>query len=260
MNYEVFYLEMQRLSTDLGDIIGNQSKAYKSLGKNMESGNLKNVGHEVLKLQNLGCDYQVSLQKMQEHLASFDPKQYLENGDFVQQMIECCQEKGVDITGHFPLYDVFPCKIKIDVENSELYLDGRKTLCLRPSGFVDAISLTREKLIGTTFNPMQFASELSWAYDATLLKQNIGKSSAPDTDCYLESIYKTLTPMRQFKQNYTMQNFSFDLARLYNSSIDAIKDGRKIQFGPSRNMKQAFRILDNNGNEQFLATIRFYRS
>ncbi|MCI9665624.1 MAG: hypothetical protein HFI46_17605 [Lachnospiraceae bacterium] len=41
---------------------------------------------------------------------------------------------------------------------------------------------------------------------------------------------------------------------------EAAKDGRKFQFGPSRNIGRAIRILDKEGNEQYLATIRFFES
>ena len=36
------------------------------------------------------------------------------------------------------------------------------------------------------------------------------------------------------------------------------KDGRKFQFGPSRDNGKAIRILDQNGNAQYLTTICFY--
>ena len=42
------------------------------------------------------------------------------------------------------------------------------------------------------------------------------------------------------------------------SEVEETKNGRKFQFGPSRNNGKAIRILDRDGQEQFLATIRFY--
>jgi len=54
--------------------------------------------------------------------------------------------------------------------------------------------------------------------------------------------------------------FAFDLARLYCSEVDSTDDGRKFQFGPSRNIGKCVRILDKDGVEQYLATIRFYKT
>ena len=66
--------------------------------------------------------------------------------------------------------------------------------------------------------------------------------------------------MSRFRKDYDQQSFAFDLARLYGSDLEAAKDGRKLQFGPSRNIGRAIRILDKEGNEQYLATIRFFES
>lgn len=64
--------------------------------------------------------------------------------------------------------------------------------------------------------------------------------------------------MSRFRKDYDKQSFAFDLARLYSSGVEETKNGKKFQFGPSRNNEKAFRILDKDGKQQFLATIRFY--
>ncbi|HKM05487.1 MAG TPA: hypothetical protein VJ869_00735, partial [Sphaerochaeta sp.] len=68
-----------------------------------------------------------------------------------------------------------------------------------------------------------------------------------------------MVPMSRFRKDYDLQSFAFDIARLYHegSSVE-IKGGRKIQWGTSRDGKKAIRILDRNGREEFLATIRFF--
>jgi hypothetical protein len=64
--------------------------------------------------------------------------------------------------------------------------------------------------------------------------------------------------MSRFRKDYDQQSFAFDLARLYLADEITLKDGRKFQFGPSRNNKKAIRILDSLGQERYLATIRFF--
>ena len=108
--------------------------------------------------------------------------------------------------------------------------------------------------IWAPFNALTFVSELSDAYDMAVLKLK----KHPESDIYLTSLYKFLAPMSRFRKDYDQQNFAFDLARLYISGIEETKNGRRFQFGPSRNGNKAIRILDKEGREQFLATIRFY--
>ena len=64
--------------------------------------------------------------------------------------------------------------------------------------------------------------------------------------------------MSRFRKDYSQKSFAFDLARLYTSGIEETKNGRKFQFGPTRDQNKSIRILDQNGNEQFLATICFF--
>ena len=51
---------------------------------------------------------------------------------------------------------------------------------------------------------------------------------------------------------------SYFLLRIEFPGIEETKNGRKFQFGPTRDQNKSIRILDQNGNEQFLATICFF--
>lgn len=259
MNYEDFYLDLQGSIKELGDLTRNEQKSYKNLCKNAEGGDLKSLEKDLAALEALCGDSARSLAALREKVASFDARAYVEGGDFAQQLLACCRDAEIDATGDFPVYELFPYRVKIDVENLDLYLDRKKVQCLRPTSFVDVVKLARGKLFKAPFQPAAFAQELAQAYDLTLLNQSRGKAYAPDADCYLSEIYKTLTPMRRFRKDYDQQSFAFDLARLYAAGDVALEDGRAMQFGPSRNMKKAIRILDGEGREQFLATLRFYR-
>ena len=97
-------------------------------------------------------------------------------------------------------------------------------------------------------------NELADAYDLAVVKLK----KRPESDIYLTSIYKLLAPMSRFRKDYDQHSFAFDLARLYMSDVEQTKNGKRFQFGPSRNNGKAIRILDKEGQEQFLATIRFF--
>lgn len=107
------------------------------------------------------------------------------------------------------------------------------------------------------FNAEAFAEELVAAYDLAILSLNRKAAS----DIYLTNLYRFLTPMSRFRKDYDMQSFSYDIARLYAEFVNGMtttKSGRHFDFGPARVNKKAIRILDTNGKEQFLATIRFF--
>ena len=199
--------------------------------------------------------------RMQEVVDGFDIRTYVESGEFHNQLISCCESLSVDVKGDFPNYEMFPFRVRMDVENLDMYLDRKKVQCMRPLAFVQMVKTSIDKMLKAPFDPSSFTSELANAYDLALLKQNNGKAiSSSSGDIYLKSLYTFLTPMRRFRKDYDQQSFAFDLARLYASGMDSTDDGRKFQFGPSRNIGKCVRILDKDGAEQYLATIRFYKT
>jgi len=158
------------------------------------------------------------------------------------------------VTGDFPVFEMFPYKLRID-PNMDIYLDRKKVPCLRPYTLVQVVKKGQEKLMKASFNANRFAAELAAAYDLALadLKKNKG------TDQYLKKLYEYMVPMSRSRKDYDMQSYAFDLARLYaEGSSFELKDGRKIQWGTSKDPKKAIRILDGYGNEQHLYTIRFF--
>ena len=144
-------------------------------------------------------------------------------------------------------------------ENQELIVDRKRVQCSRPLHFVKSIKQSQEKLYRTSFSVAAFLSELATAYDvAVKFKGKPGKVSSGEQDLLLKDLYDFLAPMQRFRREYDMQSYAFDLSRLYNSDMEITKDGRYFQFGTTRNPNKLIRILDRDGKEQFLGTIRFY--
>lgn len=254
MNYESFYEEMQPHEKSVKDGIASLQKLFKAIHKELEGGDVKGLVRDLNVLAQSAEAFVSTAQDMKGAAEGFDTKEYFENGDFAEQMLAACQEIGVDVRGEFPAYEMFPYRVKLDVENQDLYLDRKKVQCMRPKCFVETVRKGQEKLNKASFNALTFVSELADAYDLAVLKMK----KRPDSDIYLTSLYKFLAPMGRFRKDYDQQSFAFDLARLYASDIEETKSGRRFQFGPSRNNNKALRILDKDGKEQFLATIRFF--
>ncbi len=255
MNYEELYSVLQGQEKILKEKLALMQKTGKSVAKEMENGDLKNLSKDIKTMIEANCQQAAVLQELVETVDGFDSQAYLESGEFAGQMLAYCEEFAVDVRGEYPVYEMFPYRVKFDTENQDIYLDRKKVQCMRPKNFVQTVKAGQDKLMKAPFNAQTFVNELADAYDLAVLKL---KKSAED-DIYLTSLYKFLAPMGRFRRDYDQQSFSFDVARLYASEVETTKNGRRYQFGPSRNNGKALRILDAEGREQFLATIRFYQ-
>jgi hypothetical protein len=225
----------------------------------MENGDVKSASRDLPAMKSAAEENLRISSDIADIIQSADMGAYLESGDFARQLIALCQENGVNIQGEGTTYDVFPYRLKIDVPNADLQINGRKAIGLRPRALTEHLAKQRAKLLSAAFNPTQYAAELAAAYDLALLTASRSKVIAADADIYLSELYKYLTPMRRFRREYNMQAYALDLARLYAAESNEAGDGRRFQFGPSRNNAKAIRIVDATGNERFLVTIRFYR-
>lgn len=254
MNYENLYQSLQPREKSVRDHLASLQKLYKAVSRETETGDLKSLARDIRAMAEAAASLSSALDGVKESVDGFDVPAYFESGEFARQMLAACEEKGVDVRGDFPVYEMFPYRVRLDTENHDIYLDRKKVQCMRPQSFVDLVKAGQEKLNRASFNALVFVNELSDAYDLALLKLK----KHPESDIYLTSLYKFLAPMSRFRKDYDQQSFAFDLARLYASEVEETKSGRKFQFGPSRNNGKSIRILDKDGQEQFLATIRFY--
>ncbi len=255
MNYENLYQTLQPQEKNLKDSIASLQRLFKAIGKETENGDIKSLSRDLHSMAEAAASASSVLEELQATIDGFDTKAYFENGDFAEQMLAACREKEIDVRGDFPVYEMFPYRIRLDAENQDVYMDRKKVQCIRPQSLAGIIKTGQEKLNKATFNAQSFLNELAEAYDLAVLKLK----KRPGTDVYLSSLYKFLAPMSRFRKDYDQQSFAYDLARLYNSDIEETKNGRRFQFGPSRNSSgKSFRILDNSGHEQFLSMICFY--
>lgn len=254
MDYESLYREYQYIEKNLKDQIKGLVKLQKSIAKGMESGELAKSRSDLSQLQTVNETTSESIDGLKGVLLGFDSREYIESGLFASQFLEQCREAGIDVIGEFPVYEMFPYRVRISVEEEAVYLDRKKYALLRPKSLVALIKSSQEKLYKASFNAASFANELAAAYDLAELS-NPKKAGG---DVYLTTLYKYLVPMARSRKEYDQQSYAFDIARLFDSEEVELKGGRRYQFGPSRNNNKALRILDREGREHYLATIRFF--
>lgn len=254
MNYEDLYEELKGKEKTVREGLSSLQKFMKTITRENEGGDIKGLLKDLDGMADAADSMIKTLEGMLESVKGFDTRAYFEQGEFAQQMLAACKEKEIDVRGDFPVYEMFPYRVKLDAENQDVYLDRKKIACMRPKSFVEMVKKGQEKLNRAAFNEVTFANELAEVYDLAVLRYK----KIPGADIYLTNLYKVLAPLGRFRKDYDQQSFAFDLARLYRSGLDKVKDGRSFQFGPVRKNERAFRILDQTGTEQFLATIRFF--
>ena len=256
MNYEELYAGLQNLEKTLKDRQSASLKQYKNAVKNTESGDIKSLAKNLEQLLSILAEQRDIVENLRQQVENFDTKSYFENGVFASQLLDACTEKSIDVKGEYPIYEMFPYKVKIDAENQDVYVDKKRIPCARPAELANQIKAGQARLNSASFNAQSFLNELADAYDLEMIR---GKK-VPASDLYLTDLYKLMVPMARSRKEYDQQSFAFDLARLHASDIETTKDGRFYQFGPGRKMNKKVRILDKDGQETFLFTIRFYEA
>ena len=261
INYEDFYCKFQQKEKTIKDKLQQAQRNFKNITRDSERGDIKKLTRDIEDMQNVTAELSTLSENLQSAVAGFDNQVYFDSGAFTRQMIEYCNEQGVDIKGEAGIYEMFPFRIRVDAENQDLYVNRKKVPCARPFQFVQDMKQQVEKYTKSNFNLTQFVNELSAAYDIAVIVRNSGNSVPRfEFDVLLKDIYVYLAPTQKARREYDLYQYAYDLSRLYSTGIDIeTKDGRKFEFGTSKHVSKLIRILDGDGAEQFLGTIRFYK-
>lgn len=260
-NYEVFYQNLKEQEKMLKENLQHAQRNFKNITKGSEQGDIKKLAKDISELQKLATELSQLSDNLQSTVADFDSKSYFESGDFAQQMLEYCKQYDVDIKGEAGAYEMFPFRIRVDAENQDLYVNRKKVPCVRPLKFVTNMKQQVEKYTKTSFNISQFLNELAVAYDLTVIVRN-SNNPAPryEFDIPLKDIHMYLAPTAKARREYDLQQYAYDLSRLYSHGTEEVtKNGRRFEFGSTKQTSKLIRILDADGAEQFLGTIRFFK-
>ncbi|MDR1322259.1 MAG: hypothetical protein LBK56_12700 [Gracilibacteraceae bacterium] len=258
MDYENLYASYAERNAVIKSRLAVFQNAWKRLAAKMEKGDLKNAGKDIAAMEEAHGALADATAAARETVSAFDYAEYMASGEFTRQFLACCETEGLDVRGEKQTYEIFPYRIRMDAENCDVFIDRRKAASFRPKKLASVVRKSRDKLFSAAFDPQRFASELAAAYDLCILRHGSEKTVAAGADVFLRDLYAYLTPMQRFRQEYTRQTYAFDLARLFMVPDAVTADDRRYQFGPSRYSSKSIRITDREGNEHFLATIRFF--
>ena len=154
MNYEKLYQDLQPQEKAAKDSLASLQKLYKAICRETDTGDIKSLARDLSAMAQAAASLSSTLDGMKESVDGFDTKAYFENGEFAEQMLASCEEKGVDIRGDFPVYEMFPYRVRLDTENQDIYLDRKKVQCMRPQSFVELFKSSQERLNKAPFNAL----------------------------------------------------------------------------------------------------------
>ncbi len=257
MNYEELFSSLSALEKDLKDSVKAADRLFKTAQKNTADGNMPELIKALSQLSEVSSQMGDRTGAVLKEAKAFDTKAYFVSGDFTRQLLDACEERGIDVKGEKGVYEMFPYKVRIygdDEHAEEVWINRKKHPSVRPSAVADTIKAGQDKLRKAKFNESSFMKELSEAYDTTCMKEGLRAGSTLS----LTKLYKTMTPMARARKEYDMQAFAFDLARVYEKGPEAWNspDGRSFIFGTSRDGKSGIRVLSSAGTETYITTLR----
>lgn len=261
MRYEEFLESFLASDKSLKETIKKVSGLEGKMQKDSVKGDIKSLLKNLDALKNAVSSLEEALTGVEESVSNFDYRSYFTSGEFTEDMLLGLKERKMDTVGEYPVFEVFPTRIRIDGENQEVILGKKKVPTMRPKILVDSAADLVDKLESALFNAQAFAQDLENAYLICVLQEkakNTGKVNDHLFYVPLLSCYKVMVPLSRSRKEYDEMAFAFDLARLYNEIKKGdfvTKSGHTCLFGTGRG--KSVRILDDTGMEQLISTICF---
>lgn len=260
MNYSAYYDEYVSFEDKVKVLSAQVAKLYKAINKDMKAGDIKAALKDTEALSVVTAELSEAAKEIKREVNSFDSAVYFQSGNYAKDLLEECDNLGINHIGDFPVYEMFPYKVKVDYENQDVYINRKKYSTMNPAYFASVIKAGLDKLNSDkSFKADKFADELEPVYELCLLQ--LGAKAKGHVK--LSDLYKALCPMARIRKDYDMNAFAFDIARLYPESLKSdfvTKKGSRVELGTSRGADKGIRILDEAGNEYNVFTIRFYKA
>ncbi len=94
-------------------------KCFLLVSKWTENGDVKGLRRDLEAMAEVTRTFSSSLDELKNTADGFDTKTYFEGDDFAVQMLAVCAEKGVDVRGEAPVFEMFPYRVKLDFEDTD---------------------------------------------------------------------------------------------------------------------------------------------
>ncbi len=207
----------------------------KKLGQQPEIMNLVELRKQLEETRRLSIEIKEMVGVIQEQLEDFTlAPSTTEQSEWWRLFREAFHAGYPPVEGEFPVFQVFPVEIRVDLEHELVMINNRTVRALHPRNVASLVEKELDRLNRERFNTASFVKSLLRAYDL-LIAEAKTKSSGRTIGAAvpLRSIHQVLS-LRSGVSGYSLTQFAFDIYRLRRSGTLSV-DGRRLEFGTTRN-------------------------
>lgn len=158
---------------------------------------------------------------------SFDDRDYLESGAFVQEVLQLGHARGLQLDEQDDRIVSYPSLVRILPNDAAIEIDRKRQRGIRPSVVVEALRATQGR--PPRFRPEGFIEALARAYRFVLGAQ----AKEAGATVKLIDVYRVLTVLPGQSAAYSQQELVRDIYLLDESGVDRTKDGSRMTLPAS---------------------------
>lgn len=242
-----------------GDTQNQLQAAGKRFLTGIQEGNLESTNQVLGRYEELLSRQADWVSRLKARLPDFDAAGFLQQ-QFHEGFLKALEEEGLPVEADYPVYEVFPFKVRVTPERESVLVDEKTLRALRPRVVAQRLKQEIRRLHGLPFDGARFLQSLAGAYDLLMCRLSVTKKiDLNEQEVLLKDVYNVITPLPHQKRAYPPRLFAFDLHRLLRENCLSTSDGRRLWLGNVRNRARAMVILDAQGRPQRYGVMKFYR-
>lgn len=184
------------------------------------------------------------------------------NEDFVQ----IAEKMGLPLKIDLPRFSILKgIEGKLDFTNRTAEINGMIIKSIDPKRIVSTALTIKKKLYDSVFEPQKFIDGLFDCYKEILKKESLGSGDVVPI-CQLYTDYVWSLQSKAFFQNmdkgkfkgYSVDQFTVDLWRFFESDVSAAEGGYRIKLNPGR--IRALWLIDQDGQKRQITHASFVKN
>jgi len=209
-------------------------------------------------MHQVGEEWERSLSEIERDLS--EKSQFIDTVAYKEQLERSLQAAGLPIKGEYPRYELPPFKLEIDIKGRRIRLIfGRRaetTSSFLPEVVVRWVGARYKRVVESPFDAERFGSDLLAAYEVANRLTYRTEKVLWGRAVSLMELYSLLTLRHGTRKEYSKNVFTYDLTRLRQGPL--LFDGRRYEFGYSREVGRTLLLRDQSGREERLSSLTIY--
>lgn len=207
----------------------------KKIGKQPETMNLVELRKQLDETRRMTAEISETVSGLEQELQSFSiAPSATEQTEWWERFRRAFHAGYPPVEGEFPVFQVFPIEVRVDLEHELVLINNRTVRTLHPYAVAASVEKEVDRLNRERFNAVPFARALLRAYDLLMAEaRDKAHGRSAGSAVPLKEVHKILS-LRSGASGYSLNQFAFDIYRLRRSE-SLTTDGRRMEFGSSRN-------------------------